>query len=117
MICKKHEWVENGSGSWICNKCGRDRLFTSGSGIKDPIALPIGESFETKINVKETLKRISEDLYKSSGSAVRELHVNALSHGCLPILRIMEQEEGFDYETCKDLPRVEITLKPNERIQ
>ena len=115
MICKKHEWVENGSGSWICNKCGRDRLFTSGSGIKDPIALPIGESFETKINVKETLKRISEDLYKSSGSAVRELHVNALSHGCLPILRIMEQEEGFDYETCKDLPRVEITLNPNER--
>ena len=89
MICKKHEWVENGSGSWICNKCGRDRLFTSGSGIKDPIDLPIGESFETKINVKETLKRISEDLYKSSGSAVRALIFSRVPSSTFSIFSLM----------------------------
>ena len=119
MVCKKHEWIKNPNPKgledvWICKNCGRDRLFSAGFA-KPPKDLDQTLSFDTKLNAMQVIQRIGEDLYKSVGSAVRELYVNALSHGCLPCLQLLEQQEGFDYDKCTELPKVEVTLDPQVR--
>ena len=77
MVCKKHEWIKNPNPKgledvWICKNCGRDRLFSAGFA-KAPKDLTQTISFDTKVNARQVIQRIGEDLYKSVGSAVLKL--------------------------------------------